>query len=143
MPPQVAEGTAGVAAVVAAVGLLARVRACVALQVDQLGGGVGADRAAVGLLPVVDPHVALQVVGVMRGEGAQRARVQFGDGAAGTGGPAQASLPPVGPDGSSRRLPGLRLRGVEGGFVLQTLLTGQTVKLCPQVQAHTCSTMNR
>lgn len=78
VPPQVAQGAAGVAALQAAVGFLSGVRAGVALQVDELGRGVGADGAAVRLLPVVGPHVALQVVGVARGEGAQRARVRFG-----------------------------------------------------------------
>lgn len=75
--PQVAEGAAGVAALVAAVRLLPGVGAGVALQVDELGRGVGADGAAVRLLAIVGPHVALQVVGVARGEGAQRAGVEF------------------------------------------------------------------
>lgn len=139
VPPQVPEGTAGVAAVVAAVRLLARVRAGVALQVNELGGGVGADGAAVGLVAVVDPHVALQVVGVVRGEGAQRAGVQFG---AELAGPARASPLPGGAvaDGGFSHRPVLRLRGVDGGLVLQALLTGQAVELGAQVQAHTCST---
>lgn len=77
VPPQVAEGAAGVAALVAAVRLLPGVSAGVALQVDELGRGVGADGAAVRLLAIVGPHVALQVVGVAGGEGAQRAGVQF------------------------------------------------------------------
>lgn len=78
VPPQVAVGAAGVAALVAAVRLLPGVGTGVALQVDELGRGVGADGAAVRLLAVVGPHVALQVVGVARGEGAQRAGVQLG-----------------------------------------------------------------
>lgn len=71
VPPQVAQGVAGIAALVAAVWLLAGVRANVALQVNQLGGGIGTDKAAVWLLAIMDPHVALQVVGVARCEGAQ------------------------------------------------------------------------
>lgn len=77
VPPEVAQGAAGVAALVAAVWLLAGVRAGVALQVDQLCRGVRADGAAVRLVAVVRPHVALQVVGVARGKGAQRARVEL------------------------------------------------------------------
>lgn len=77
VPPQVAQGAAGVVALVAAVRLLSGVRAAVALQVDELGRGVGADGAAVRLLAVMDPHVAFQMVGVARGEGAQRAGVQL------------------------------------------------------------------
>lgn len=142
VPPKVAEGTAGVAAVGAAVGLLTRVRACVPLQVHQLCGGVRADRAAVGLLAVVDPHVALQVVRVVGGEGAERAGVELGGWVTGSG-PAQA--PPLSlrdvVDGGFRRLGALG--GVDGGFVLLALLTGETVKLRPQVQAHTCSPERR
>lgn len=64
VPPQVPQGAAGVATLVAAVWLLASVRAGVALQVDQLRRGIRADGAAVRLVAVVRPHVALQVVGV-------------------------------------------------------------------------------
>lgn len=96
VPPQVAQGAAGVAALVAAVRLLAGVGAGVALQVDQLGRGVGADGAAVRLLAVVGPHVALQVVGVARGEGAQRAGVELRREVAGAARLDQAPLLPVG-----------------------------------------------
>lgn len=144
VPPQVAEGTAGIAAVGAVVGLLARVRARVPLQVDQLRGGIRTDGAAVGLLAVVDPHVTLQVVGVVGGEGAERAGVQLGGWVTGSG-PAQAPPLPLRDivNGGFRRLGALRLGGVDGGFVLQALLTGETVKLRPQVQAHTCSPERR
>lgn len=64
MPPQVAQGAAGIAALWAAVGLLAGVRAGVALQVDELRRGIWADGATVRLVAVVRAHVALQVVGV-------------------------------------------------------------------------------
>lgn len=121
VPPQVAQGTAGVAALRAAVGFLPGVGAQVALQVDQLGGCVGADGAAVRLLAVVDPHVALQVVGVARGEGAQRAGEQLGGDAVFTDG---------------FLLPGGGMRG-GGGGVLLLLLAAETVELRPQVQAHT------
>lgn len=129
----------------AAVGLLARVRACVALQVNELCRGVGADGATVGLLAVVDPHVALQVVGVVRGEGAQRAGVEFRGELTGTSGLAHASPLPVRAvaDGPFTPLRVVRLRGADGGFMLQALLTGETIKLHPQVQAHTCSTRDR
>lgn len=126
VPPQVAQGTAGVAAVVAAVGLLACVGASVALQVHQLRGSVGADGAAVGLLAIVDPHVALQVVGVVRAEGAQRAGVQFGGEGGGTARPPHKSPLPLGAvnDGRFSQLHVFRLRGIDGGVVLQALLTG-------------------
>jgi len=121
VPPQVAEGTAGVAALGAAVRLLPGVRAGVALQVDQLRRGVGAGGAAVRLVAVVGPHVALQVVGVARGEGAQRAGERFG------GGVVRLLL-------ARLRRALLRLRRA---VVLEALLTGETVELRPQVQAHT------
>lgn len=126
VPPQVAEGTAGVAAVVAAVWLLACVGARVALQVHQLGGSVGADGAAVWLLAIMDPHVALQVVGIVRAEGAQRAGVQFGGEGSGTIRPPHNSPLPPGAvnDGRFSQLHVFRLRGIYGGFVLQALLTG-------------------
>lgn len=118
---QVPQGAAGVAALGAAVGFLPGVGAGVALQVDELGRGVGAGGAAVRLVAVVRPHVALQVVGVPRGEGAQRA-------GEGPGGGVLLALLPVG----LRRT--LRLGR---GLALQALLTGETVELRPQVQAHT------
>lgn len=138
MPPQVAERTAGVAALVAAVRLLPRVGAGVALQVDELGRGVGADGAAVRLLAVVGPHVAFEVVGVARGEGAQGAGVQLG-GDVGTTGCLSAASPflvGAAADGSVRQVRLLHLRGVEGDGVLEAFLTGQTVKLCPQIETH-------
>lgn len=109
VPPQVAQGAAGVAALGAAVGFLPCVGAQVALQVDELRRGVRADGAAVRLAAVVDGHVTLQVVGVTRGEGAQRAGEQ----------PAGGAAPP---DGSGGGAP---------------LLTGETVKLRPQSETHT------
>lgn len=126
VPPQVAKGTAGVAALVAAVWLLACVGACVALQVNELGGSVGADGATVGLLAIMDPHVALQVVGVVRAEGAQRAGVQFGGEGAGTTGLTHNSPLPLRATDNRRfsQLHVFRLRGIDGGFVLQALLTG-------------------
>lgn len=59
MPPQVTQGTAGITALVAAVGLLARVGASVALQINKLRGSVGADSTTVWLLTIMDPHVTL------------------------------------------------------------------------------------
>lgn len=104
--PQVAQGAAGVAALVAAVRLLPGVRAGVALQVDELGRGVRADGAAVRLLAVVDPHVAFQVVGVPRGEGAQRAGVEFSGDVTSSTCLTNASPLPVGAtaDGSVRQV---------------------------------------
>lgn len=126
VPPQVAEGTAGVAAVVAAVWLLACVGACVALQVHELRGSIGADGAAVWLLAIMDPHVALQVVGVVRAEGAQRAGVQFGGEGGATTRPPHNSLLPLRSvnDGRFSQLHVFRLRGIYRGFALQALLTG-------------------
>lgn len=141
VPPQVAEGAAGVAALVAAVRLLAGVGAGVALQVDELRRGVRADGAAVGLLAVVGPHVALQVVGVAGGEGAQRAGEEFRGEVSRRTSFSHASPLPVGAiaDGSISRVRGLHLGGVAGGFVLEAFLAGQTIKLRPQVQANTCT----
>lgn len=96
MPPQVAEGAAGVGALVAAVRLLPGVGAGVALQVDELGRGVGAGGAAVRLVAVVGPHMALQMVGVARGEGAQRAGVQLRRDVAGSARLTYTSPLPVG-----------------------------------------------
>lgn len=142
VPPQVAQGAAGIAALVAAVRLLAGVRAGVALQVDQLRRGVRADGAAVRLVAVVRPHVALQVVGVARGEGAQRARVELCmQQVAG-----RARLPRTPPlalrvaDGSIFGVGALQLRGVDGCFLLEALLAAQTIKLRAQVQANSCDT---
>lgn len=73
VPPQVAKGTAGIAALQTAVRFLSSVGANMTLQVDKLGRGVWADRATVRLLTIMGPHVAFKVVGVMGGEGTQRA----------------------------------------------------------------------
>lgn len=142
VPPQVAQGTAGVVALVAAVRLLTSVGAGVALQVDELRRGVGAHGAAVWFLAVVGPHVAFQVVGVARGEGAQRAWVEFGGEVARPAFLRCISPLPVGAaaDGSVGWAWVPLLRGVHGGFMVEALLTGQTIKLRPQVQSHTCST---
>lgn len=58
VPPQVSQGTTGIAAGVAEVGLLPGVCACVSLQVDPLCRGVGAVGTAVGLLSIMRSHVA-------------------------------------------------------------------------------------
>lgn len=137
--PQVSQRAAGVAALVAAVRLLPGVGAGVALQVDELGRGVGADGAAVRLLAVVGPHVALQVVGVARGEGAQRAGEQFSREVAGSVRLAARLRVGVAAHGSVSRVRPVQLRG---GFVLEAVLTGLTIKLRPQVEAHTCNTGN-
>lgn len=73
VPPQVAKGTAGIAALQTAVRFLSSVGASVTLQVDKLGRGVWADRAAVWFLTIMGPHMALKMVGVMGGKGTQRA----------------------------------------------------------------------
>lgn len=81
----------------------------------------------------------------MRVEGAQRAGVQLGEEVIGTTGSAQTSPLPLRAiiDACFRLLNVFCLGGVYGGFMLQALLTGETVQLCPKVQAHTCSTCNR
>lgn len=85
------------------------------------------------LLAVMDPHVAFEMVRVARGKGAQRTGVKFRGGVRNAAGFVYVSPLPFGAaaKGSIGQVGTLQLRRVDGGAMLEALLTGETIKLCP------------
>lgn len=79
------------------------------------------------------PHVAFEMVGVARGKGAQRTGVQFRGGVRNTAGFVYVYPLIFGAaaEGSIGQVGTVQLRGVDGGAMLEALLTGETIKLCP------------